>query len=57
VSVWKHIRRECDTFYKFVRFEVGDGYNVQFWHLWCGDSPLKLCYPILFMLDIKTPGW
>jgi len=57
VSVWKHIRRECDTFYKFVRFEVGDGYNVQFWHLLCGDIPLKLCYPILFMLDIKTPGW
>jgi hypothetical protein len=49
VRVWKYIGRGWDNFYKFVRLEVGDGYNVQFWHdLWCGDRPLKLCYPALF---------
>jgi hypothetical protein len=31
MSVWKHIRRGWETFYKFVRFGVGGGYNVRFW--------------------------
>jgi hypothetical protein len=25
VGVWKNIRKRCDMFSKFVRFEVGDG--------------------------------
>jgi hypothetical protein len=50
-ELWKYIRRGCDTFAKFVQLEVGDGYHVRFWHdLWCGDRPLKLCYPVLFSL-------
>jgi hypothetical protein len=31
-SVWKYIRKGWDIFYKFMRLEVGDGYNVRFWH-------------------------
>jgi len=51
VSVWKYVRRGWDTFAKHVRLEVGDGYHVRFWHdLWCGNRPLKLCYPIVYTL-------
>lgn len=32
VGVWKFIRRGWETFSKFVRYEVGDGSNVIFWH-------------------------
>jgi hypothetical protein len=55
---WKYIRRGRDNFYTFVRLEVGDGYNVQFWHyLWCGDRPLKLFYPILFSIARFKDAW
>jgi hypothetical protein len=58
VSVRKYIRRGWDTFYKFVHLEVGDGYNVRFWHdLWRGDSPLKLCYPVLFSIPQFKDAW
>jgi hypothetical protein len=30
VSVWKYIRRGCDTFAKDMRLEVGDGHHVHF---------------------------
>jgi len=44
--------------YKFVCFEVGDGYNVRFWHdCWCGDSPLKLCYPVLLSIARYKDAW
>jgi hypothetical protein len=30
---------------KFVRYEVGDGSKVRFWHdLWCGEQPLNISY-------------
>lgn len=32
MGVWKHIRRGWGMFSKFVRFEVGDGSKVSFWH-------------------------
>jgi hypothetical protein len=36
-------------FSKFVRFEVGVGSKVSFWHdVWCGHSPLKISYLDLF---------
>jgi hypothetical protein len=49
--VWKHIGRGGEKFYNFVRFEVGDGSLISFWHdWWCGDSSLKLCFPVLFSI-------
>jgi hypothetical protein len=58
VSVWKYIRRGWDTFAKYVRLEVGDGYHVRFWHdSWCGDRPLKLCYPVLYALARFPDAW
>jgi hypothetical protein len=36
-------------FCSHTRFEVGDGFNIRFWHeLWCGDIVLKEAFPILF---------
>jgi hypothetical protein len=44
VGVWKHIWRGWDKFSNFVRFKVGDGSHVSFWHdWWCGDRSLKHC--------------
>jgi len=41
-----------------VHLEVGDGYNVWFWHyLWCGDSLLKLCYPAVFSIARFKDVW
>jgi hypothetical protein len=41
-----------------VRLEVGDGYNVRFWHdLWCGDRPLNICYPVLFNIARFKDSW
>jgi hypothetical protein len=58
VSVWKHIRRGWDNFFNFLRFEVGVGSNVRFWHdKWCGDSPLKLFYPALFSIARYKDAW
>jgi len=58
VSVWKYIQRGWDNFYKFLRLEVGDGYNVRLWHdLWCGDRLLKLCYPVLFSIARFKDAW
>jgi hypothetical protein len=58
VSVWNYIRRGWDTFAKYVRLEVGDGYHVRFWHdLWCGGRPLKLCYPFLYTLARFPDAW
>jgi hypothetical protein len=58
-SVSKYIPRGWDTFAKYVRLEVGDGYHVQFWQdSWNGDRPLKLCYPVLYTLaHFQMLGW
>ena len=35
-------RRESEDFSRFVKFEVGDGSKIRFWHdVWCGDQTLK----------------
>jgi hypothetical protein len=49
VGVWKHIRRGCGMFFRFVRFEVGDRDKVRFWHdVWCGNQTLKATFLVLF---------
>jgi hypothetical protein len=45
------IRREWDSFAKHVRYEVGDGSSVLFWHdVWCVEQPLKVSFPKLFTI-------
>jgi hypothetical protein len=49
VGVWKHVRRRWGVFSRFIRFEVGDGSHISFWHdVWCGDHSLKDTFPGLF---------
>jgi hypothetical protein len=37
VGLWKFIRKGWENFSKFLRYEVGDGSRIRFWHdLWCG---------------------
>lgn len=45
-------------FSKFVKYEVGDGSKVNFWHdVWCGDSSLKISNPDLFNITRRMRGW
>jgi hypothetical protein len=58
VSVWKFIRRGWDNVAKYLRFEVGEGSHIRFWHdLWCGNRHLKLCYPALYFIARFPDAW
>ena len=42
INLSKHIRSGWENFSRSVRFEVGNGINIFFWHeLWCRDVVLK----------------
>jgi hypothetical protein len=57
VGVWKHIRR-WELFFKFIKFEVGDGTQIRFWHdIWCGDQPLKESFLELFRIARNKKAW
>jgi hypothetical protein len=58
VGVWKCIRRGWAGFANHVRFEVGDGSKVLFWHdVWCGEQPLKNIFPELFTIACRKDVW
>jgi hypothetical protein len=58
VGVWKCIRRGWDAFAAHVRYEVGDGSRVLFWHdVLCGNLPLKLLFPELFTIVCGKDKW
>jgi hypothetical protein len=47
-----------ETFSKFVRYGVGDGPKVNFWHdVWCGVQPLKMSYLDLFSITRYKDAW
>jgi hypothetical protein len=49
VGLWKYIRKGWETFFRFLRYEVGDGSSTRFWHdLWCGDTVLEEAFSDLF---------
>jgi hypothetical protein len=51
VGVWKCIRRRWADFANHVRYEVGDGSKVLFWHdVWCGEQLLKNLFLELFTI-------
>jgi hypothetical protein len=57
-GVWKYNRRGWRDFSRFVRYELGNGYKVRFWHdLWCGEQPLKVSYPNLFSFALCKDAW
>jgi hypothetical protein len=58
LGVWKSTRKRWEDFYKFVSYEVGDGFTVRFWHdLWCGEKPLKFFFPKLFTIARCKDAW
>ncbi|KAB1208900.1 hypothetical protein CJ030_MR6G006004 [Morella rubra] len=57
VSLWKHARKEWDSFATHTRFLVGNGCRVRFWHdVWCGDIPLRCLFPKVFSLACCKDG-
>jgi hypothetical protein len=54
VGVWKCMRRGWEVLSKFVRYEVGDGSKVRFWHDLCEDQPLKISYPDIFVSPMAS---
>jgi hypothetical protein len=52
------VRRGWDAFAVHVRYEVGDGSKVLFWHdVWCGELPLKTLFPELFLIACGKDAW
>jgi hypothetical protein len=52
VSLRKHIRAGWECFSQFIKFKLGDGSRIKFWHdSWHGDHPLWNRYPVLFRLS------
>jgi hypothetical protein len=44
--VWKSNRMGWRDFSIFVRFDVGDGFKIRFWHdVWSGDQTSKADFP------------
>jgi hypothetical protein len=57
-GVWKSIRRGWDAFAAHVRYEIGNGSKVLFWHdVWCGEIPLKNLFPELFLIARRKDAW
>jgi hypothetical protein len=49
VGLWKNIRKGWETFLGYIRFKVGDGTMISFWHdLWVGNMTLKATFSALF---------
>ena len=49
LGLWQNIRKGWETFKGFTRHLVVDGTRISFWHdLWCGDTVLKVAFPVLF---------
>jgi hypothetical protein len=58
VGLWKHIRQGWDLFARNVRFEVGLGSKILFWHdTWCGNQLLKHAYPSLYRIARYKEAW
>ncbi len=48
-GLWKGIMLGWDFFSQNVRMVAGRGDRIVFWHyLWCGETPLKTLFPVLF---------
>ena len=53
MGLWKGIRMDWDFMGSRILFLVGNGRRVRFWRdKWCGDSPLCVSFPSLFVLSV-----
>uniref|UniRef100_A0A2N9IM54 non-specific serine/threonine protein kinase n=1 Tax=Fagus sylvatica TaxID=28930 RepID=A0A2N9IM54_FAGSY len=49
-GLWKSISMGWGTLLEQIRFSVGRGDRIRFWKdKWCGDTPLKDLFPLLFL--------
>jgi hypothetical protein len=57
MGLWKNIRKWWEKLSSFTRFEIRDGFKINFWHdLWCGEVALKVAFPVLYGLaSAKEP--
>ena len=58
VGLWKSIRKEWTNLICSSSFVVGNGRRMKFWKdKWCGEEPLCVSYPSLFVLAISKKAW
>jgi hypothetical protein len=51
MGLWKCICMGWQIFKSRIRFDSGDGTKIRFWEdVWCGDRPLKVAFPGLFII-------
>ena len=52
-GLWKGIWVYWDEFWKWIRFQVGNGDKVKFWtDKWSGDEVFRIRFPQLYRLAI-----
>lgn len=56
-GVWRGVLRVKNFFMANVRFQLGDGRRISFWHdNWTGSRSLKETFPTLYRLSTKKYG-
>ena len=51
VRLWKNIKRKQDSVSSLIRYNVGDGTKIHFWHeLWNSKTTLKEQYPDILQI-------
>jgi mannosylglycoprotein endo-beta-mannosidase len=52
VSLWRFISKGWGVFSKHIRFKVGSGAQISFWHdVWCGELPLSITFPMVYSVS------
>ena len=58
IGLWKVIRRVWDVIGDNMVYFVGNGKRVRFWKdKWCGDDPLCISFPSLFVISLAKEAW
>jgi hypothetical protein len=56
--VWNYIRRGWGRFSRSLKYEVGDGSKIRFWHdLWCGYQPLNVNFSEIISIARCKEAW
>ncbi|KAF9602254.1 hypothetical protein IFM89_026339 [Coptis chinensis] len=56
-SLWRGILASKSLFFSGVRYCVGQGNNIRFWHdVWCGEEPFSLRFQNIFRFTVLKEG-
>lgn len=56
-SFWKSIQKMRESFWKFIRFNLGLGREIPFWEdMWIGEVPLKTTFKNIYSLAVEPKG-